>query len=460
MSKRINEAIEYAREYHKGDLRISGETYFAHTYRVYKRLVDAGIVDEDVLIVALLHNVYHLPNPNEEELKRKFGEKVVGMLKQYKDISSRQIKRSSDWQENNKFITQAFVSLAADLDILLIILADKADNIKTSHVFSKEERYRFAMRILQIYSPLARLLGLHKFVGEMEDEAFKIINPKEYIKIERSREKIKEEVLDFFEDADKAIRSFLTEKGTDAEIKTRFKSTYSIYLRSIKYPDQKVDFGDIYDLAGMRILVDTESDCYEVESMLCNLWARLDDTRNDYIQNPKPNGYKTLQSSYKVSDRFYCEIQIRTNQMDRNNEYGVSSHVFYKIGESLKKQLELDPDFLRRLNYWERKKLEEDRIFKQDLFDVVYTFTPKGDIIELPKGSTVLDFAFALHLDLGHSCIGADVNGKNARISQELQNGDVVKIRTDGNKAHANRDRIDYVKTKKAKNAIKHILKQ
>ncbi|MFZ5424807.1 MAG: TGS domain-containing protein [Patescibacteria group bacterium] len=462
MESKVLQAKNFAAAFHKDHIRISGESLYDHLLRVFNKLEDSGVTNEDILAASLLHHINEY-SPKKEFLLNEFGHRVLEIVTVYNKLSSYHVELNTPRKFNEKFIIQTFLNLARDLDVLAIRFADRADNVETSYVFPKEKRKDIALRAMNIYSPICRFLGLNNFVKSMENESFKILQPSDYHKIKRYVEQLRPDVEDFFEDAENVLISLLGEKQISAQVYSRFKHYYSIYRKFKKLYTRgevkNINAMSAYDLAALRVIVDRVEHCYEVEDVLSTLWDPVSTTRDDYIQSPKPNGYKSLQCSYKVAHAFNAEFQIRTKDMHEHNEFGLASHAFYKIGTSFKENLEKDPTWLKKLNYWETEAINKELEHKP-VANKIYIFSPKGDIFELPCGALVLDFAYALHADIGHGCVGATVNGKIAKITDRLTDGDTVEIKVSKSKRMPSKDWLEVVQTKKAKALIRKRLKK
>lgn len=465
MTNIIKTAKELSKNIHKGHIRLSGETYFEHTLRVYHKLQDAGVKDERVLAATLLHHIFDKTSYSLDDLVKEVDKPVVDLILNYKNLASVQIKDETLIKANQQFIIKTFLNLAHDLDAMIIRFADKSDNVETSYVFPKDKRQTVANRALKLYAPVCRLLGVNAFVTSLENESFKILQPEEFYKILKYVDSIEMDVDKFFEDSKQVLYELFKEKDKQVEIKSRMKHEYSIYKKyktksDIKLTDENV-IPRYHDVAAMRLLVENVADCYIAEDIIAGLWDSLDEQREDYIQAPKPNGYKSLHVICNVNPKFDAEFQIRTHEMHDVNDYGIASHAFYKMGESFRKKINEDPDWLKKINYFEREKLLDIAPSTDTFFSkFIYVFTPKGDIIELPRGSTILDFAYAIHSDVGHKCKGGRVNGELAKLTTLLTDGDTVDIIIDKKKSAPSKDWLQYVKSRRAKYEIRKVMAQ
>ena len=460
MTSKVTLATEFAQTLHKNQLRLSGETYDTHTLNVAHRLEDAGVTDERILAATILHHVLDNDQVTFANLVTTFGKQIADLVYSYNKLKAIHIKTDVLSKLDNALIIKTFLNLAQDLDAMAIRFADKCENVETSYVFPKEKRAKIATRALVLYAPICSFLGLEKFVKLLENQAFKILQPYEYYKTFKYLQSIKEDMQVFLTEAKTLLPELLQEENINAVVEGRLKHEYSVYKKNIKYQQKRNTLEDqyhtIYDTAAMRVIVDKEEQCYHVEDLLAALWERIDFGRDDYIQHPSPTGYQSLHVNYRVHPKFAIEFQIKTHEMHEQNEFGVSSHVFYKIGNEFKRKLKEDPDWLKKLNYWERDHVLEPTSNTPRIFTgKIYVFTPKGDIIELPIGSTPIDFAYALHTGIGNSCIGVKINGSIGKINSALSTGDTVEILTSKRKKLPSLDWLHFVKTTRARSQIR-----
>ncbi len=443
---------------HESDLRKSGESLYWHLHRVVELLEQNNVTDEEILAGAYLHHVLDSGKYTRKEMEKEFGSGVTEIVCEYQRISNNDISKIEPKNYNEKVIIQTYLNLVKNPKTLIIRLADKVDNIRSAYVLPKENAEKIAEKAMYLYSPLCRLLGIHRFVVELENEAFKILDPGEYYSIKSYLKRKKPEMEEVFKDTSMFITEVLAEKNIKAKVDYRIKHAYSIYRKAQKYRAQKSYKGlhQIYDIAAMRIIVETIEQCYMVEDILKQVWTCVPEERDDYISNPKPNGYKSIHNTFVVSHSMNLEIQIKTKEMHEENEFGIASHSFYKTGEHLAKNLQTDPTWLSEINFIRNK---ED--IKIDHFNkYVYVFTPKGDIKQLAKGSTPIDFAYTIHKDLGNACVGATVNGEFQKLSYTLKDGDRVEIKVMKHKKLPSPDWLDFVKTRKAREEIRKSLRK
>lgn len=463
----LENALTFSKNFHKDHLRDTGEGVFDHCFRVMKILEAEKVTDENMLATALLHHVlkYDGSDTMKHKLSLEFGASVCELLVAFDSLTRKKVKRYSPREFNQAYIVQTFLNLSENLDVLVIRIADKVDNLNNSFVLNTEDRERVALRALNVYAPITRFLGLSGFLTMFEDQSFKILYAADYFRITKYLNSIVEEATALLEDATTFLMNTLKDRGIGASIAYRLKRPYSIYKKEQRYKllgkSCKSDYSDFPDIVAMRILVNTIEDCYAVDTLVKSVWHSLDEHYEDLIAKPRPSGYRSIHSVFKVSDKFNLEIQIKTFEMHDYNENGAASHIFYKVGSEFKENLKKDPDWLKKLNYWDKNNRFEQQGLEaaKPFSDKIYTFTPLGDIIELVRGATVVDFAYAVHETIGHNFTGAHVNGAIAKASHVLTDGDVVSIKTVKKNKKPSPDWLDFVVTSRARTQIKKELK-
>jgi len=458
MAEKLKQAESFAKNIYKDKKRLSGESVYSHINKVRYLLTKIGVQDENVLIACIFHHVIS-ENMREHigDIEKKFGKKVTEILSHFDKISNLQIKLDSPKNLNKEYIIQTYLNLSNDLNVLLILLVDKVEGSKTLHALPPEKKKESANRCLYIYAPVCRLVGLGKFAAEIEKNGFKTLYPGEYYRIKRMLEDRALMTRNYLRNIKELLLDYFKEKDVEAIISFRIKSEYSIFNKSLSYKNKRKasNYSDIKDVAALRIIVDTVEQCYLIEDMLKDLWKHDDEERDDYIANPKPTGYQSIHTLFFIEEDFPLEVQIRTKVMHDFNEFGNASHIFYKYSGKFKKNLSKNPDWLKTLNF---KKAEEVSDL-QHFSEKVYVFTPKGDIIELPRGACALDFAYEIHEDLGNKCVGALVNGEIKKLSYKLQDGEKIEIRIT-NKLNVNRDWFDFIITQKAKKCMRRVFRE
>jgi GTP diphosphokinase / guanosine-3',5'-bis(diphosphate) 3'-diphosphatase len=466
----VKNAKLFAKKAYEDHYRFNGESYFEHATNVYNALLKVGVTDEDILSCAFLHKVLKINPTVESNIETQFGEKIHKILVNLHKLSNKPIKKGAINEFNETYVIQTFLSMAEDMEVAIIRIADKTVSTRSIHVFDKIKKLEIAKQAMYVYAPICRLIGISKFTTELENNAFKVMDPRRYFQIERYMRELTPKIEAFFSQTIPVLQDLLEENGVKPEIKSRIKHIYGLYRKSLNSTYVEFDVGRepqvIPDVAGIMILVNNVDDCYKTEDILKQIWEVVTNERDDYIQNPRPSGYKAIHNFFVSRRGIKLEIQIKTHEMHEYNEFGPASHFIYKLSSAktgsirtarnLIMKMKSDPYWLKELNYWKiEKNSHHDKLKIQQFDKFIYVFTPKNDIIELPKGSTVLDFAYSIHAGVGNSCIGATVNDKIARLSDEIKDGDVVKIKTQKKKTNPSEDWLSFVKTKKARDLIK-----
>jgi GTP pyrophosphokinase len=458
----IEHAYHFADWAHSGQTRLSGEPYITHPWNVALIVADMGL-DDPSIAAALLHDVVEDTEVEMATITQEFGEEVARLVEGVTKL--RRLQFHTLRQEQVENLRKVLVAMAQDVRVILIKLADRLHNLRTLDPLPEEKRKATALETLQIYAPIAHRLGIWRIKWELEDLAFKHLDPVAYRELARKVEKKRSERVHLIEKAIQQLQRALAEAGLEATVQGRPKHLWSIYQ---KMQREGVDIDRIYDLIALRVIVNTEAECYLALGVIHKLWAPLPGMFTDYIAKPKPNGYQSLHTKVVGPDGEIMEVQIRTWEMHRNAEYGIAAHWRYKeIGDEPQRK----PDALDQALAWLRELMEMNRDIRDaseftrsvigDLFrDQVFVFTPKGDVIDLPKGSTPIDFAYRIHTEIGHRCIGAKVNGKLDPLDYQLQTGDVVEIITSKHPKGPSPDWLRFVKTSLARNRIKRYLKE
>ncbi len=458
----IEHAYHFADWAHSGQTRLSGEPYITHPWNVALIVADMGL-DDPSIAAALLHDVVEDTEVEMATIVQEFGEEVARLVEGVTKL--RRLQFHTFRQEQVENLRKVLVAMAQDVRVILIKLADRLHNLRTLDPLPEEKRKATALETLQIYAPIAHRLGIWRIKWELEDLAFKHLDPVAYRELARKVEKKRSERVHLIEKAIQQLQRAFAEAGLEATVQGRPKHLWSIYQ---KMQREGVDIDRIYDLIALRVIVNTEAECYLALGVVHKLWAPLPGMFTDYIAKPKPNGYQSLHTKVVGPDGEIMEVQIRTWEMHRNAEYGIAAHWRYKeVGDEPQRK----PDALDQALAWLRELMEMNRDIRDaseftrsvigDLFrDQVFVFTPKGDVIDLPKGSTPIDFAYRIHTEIGHRCIGAKVNGKLVPLDYQLQTGDVVEIITSKHPKGPSPDWLRFVKTSLARNRIKRYLKE
>jgi len=464
----VEDAFLFALKAHGNQLRLSGDPFISHPVETAMIVADLQL-DETSVAAALLHDVPEDCGIPFSEIESRFGpevKKLVEGVTRLDKISSQVqgtgLKKIAESEAQVESLRKMFVAMAEDIRVVLIKLADRLHNMRTLKALSPEKQHRIARETMDIYAPLAHRLGIWQLRWELEDLAFRYLQPNEYRQIARliaARRATRER---YIEKVSQILREELAKAGIKAEITGRPKSLYSAYQKMQKYTSQGKEFSDIHDLLALRVLVDTVQDCYSALGIVHSLWHPLPDQFDDFIANPKETMYQALHSTVMCIGARPLEVQIRTYRMHRIAEYGVAAHWKYKEGAKKDIAFEEKITWLRQLMEWQRELSGTAFIesIKTDIFqDQVFVYTPKGEIKELPRGATPLDFAYRIHTNLGHRCVGAKVNGRLVSLDYQLRNGDTIEIMTTKADRGPSLDwlntNLGYVRTNQARERIK-----
>lgn len=452
----IEKAFNFAHKAHDGQLRKSGEPYFNHVFLTAKNLADLGM-SPVVIAAGFLHDVLEDTKTQEEDLRKEFGDEIVSLVQGVTKLGTVKYKGIERNVEN---LRRFFVSMTEDIRVLVIKLADRLHNIETLEHVRLDKQKRIALETLEVYAPLANRLSMGRLKGRLEDAAFKFAFPKEYEEVRKmliAKKDVEEKYL--IEVKNELIEKLKKDKIKNTHVDYRQKHLYSLYKKLKKYD---MDIGKIYDILALRVMVDTVADCYHVLGIIHGTWTPLPNRFKDYIATPKLNGYRSLHTTIFTGTGGIVEIQIRTYEMHEEAENGIAAHFAYKEHKNM------DPDQfswiqeLRNLNdiTGERAKPEKYlQAIKMDFFkDRVFVFTPKGDIIDLPEDASVIDFAYAIHTDIGDHAQGAKINGKNVALHTKLHTNDIVEVQVNKN-ANPSSKWLDHAKTGLARKHINNYLK-
>ncbi len=455
--KRIRDSFWFAKEKHEGQKRYSGEPYFIHPVAATNILISIK-PDIETIQACLLHDVIDDTDATPEEIEEKFGKKIRFLTEGVSNVSKVQLKNSQRELGN---IRKLFVAMAQDIRVVFIKLADRIHNLSTLKYVPEKNQKRIAKESLEVYAPVANKLGLFGFKTQIEDYSFKHLYPRDYAKISAEVTASRNEQKEFIEKAKKEIEKVLeVEKIDVAEIHGRPKNLYSIYAKMKRKEFSSVS--EVFDLFAIRILVKAPSDCYRVLGILHSKWHPIPKRFKDYISIPKPNGYQSLHTTILGFGKVPLEIQIKTMDMHLDAEYGPAAHWAYKHA----KHSNFDNDYVKRMDWFpqhiptdEQEPLENfyEKVSQSILGDRVYVFTPKGEIITLPVDSTPVDFAFAIHSDIGASCVGAKVDGMIKTLDYKLQSGQVVEILTQKGRT-PNPEWLNFVKSSRTIGKIKNYI--
>jgi len=452
----VEKAYIFSAKAHKGQTRLSGEPYLIHPLEVAYTLTRMNL-DVPSVVSGLLHDTIEDSYVSKKEIESYFGKEIAELVDGVTKISKIQMKSSEDSRVES--YRKMILAMSKDIRVILVKLADRYHNMKTLNFLSRDKQIEIARETLDIYAPLAHRLGIEWLKGELEDESFKYLKPVEFDVIKEKIAKKKRERDAYISEVKELLKTKLGEVGVKAEISGRAKRLYSIYKKMVL---EGVNIDNIYDLTAFRIMVDTVKECYETLGYVHSFFKPIPGKFNDYIALPKANMYQSLHTKVMGPHGEKIEVQIRTQEMHKIAEEGIAAHWKYKEGKVFNAKEDRIFAWLRRIIEWQqdlKDSKEFMEVFKIDLFpDEVYVFTPRGDVRELPKGATPVDFAYAIHSDLGHKCVGAKVNGKLVPLRYMLKSGDTVDILT--NPTHKpSKDWLGFVATSKAKTKIRQWIK-
>ena len=448
----IKRAYDYASEIHKDDVRKSGDAYMHHPLNVAYILTDLQ-ADSDTISAALLHDTVHIGKADIKDIEKNFGKDISDLVNGITKINNLNVFTDSEMQIN--YYKKIIIGLTEDVRIIIIKLAERCQNMRTLWAIKESSRKEKAKETLEILVPIAHRLGLSKIKSELEVESLKYYKPEAFASVEELLDNTPEERENLIKEMTRRISELLIENGIKFEIKSRVKSIYSIYNKLQK--GRK--FNDIYDIYGLRIIVDTVSECYQVLGIIHSKYKPKQNRFKDYIANPKTNMYQSLHTTVFGYDNKLYEVQIRTHEMDEVAERGIASHWSYKEkGKKLQASMEQKLQLFRNIMELSESNPEAEdfvnSVKDEVLGDNIYVYTPKGDVFELPKGSTAVDFAYKVHTKIGETMVGVLVNDTMVPLSTPLKDGDIVKINTKKD-ASPSMEWLDYAKTSGAKNKIK-----
>lgn len=476
----LKKAYDFAQKAHEGQTRKSGEPYFNHLFATAKNIAELGM-GATTVSAGFLHDTIEDTTVTSEEIQKEFGDEILFLVEGVTKLGQIRYQGSERYNES---LRKLFVAMSQDIRVLIIKLCDRLHNIQTLEHVPKEKQLRIAKETLEIYAPIAYRLGIKKLQRSLEDLSFAYVYPKEFEEITKIIKSKKDDVEAELDKFQKDLKKELAKNGiTKFRTDYRVKSFYSLYKKLQKY---KGDIESIYDISALRVTVDTVSDCYKILGIIHGNWRPLPERIKDYIASPKLNGYRSIHTTIFTGDGSIIEVQIRTEEMHKEAEYGIASHISYKEGLKRKtanpnllwlrrilpgrnspeqttdtKNIGTSdvPTWIKELVEYQKEAGEEfiDDI-KTDFFEErIFVFTPKGDVIDLPKDSSVIDFAYAIHTDIGNTMAGAKVNGKFTAITTVLQNGDRVEIETKKN-AKPSKKWTEHCKTTMARRRIEHYL--
>ena len=452
----LNRAFEFAESAHKGQLRKSGAPYIQHPLHTAYTLAEIR-ADLSTVAAGILHDVPEDTDKTLEDIEEEFGSDIANLVRGVTKLGKIKYRGIERYRENLK---KMFLAMTTDLRVIFIKFCDRLNNLRTLDALSEEKRRRIAAETLEIYAPIAGLLGIERLKWQMEDICFKYLYPEKFDELEYKYEvERKLERQQFFQKVRRILIPKLQEAKIDYQIEARFKHLYSIF-KKMQEKDRK--FNEIYDVFALRIIVPTIDDCYKVLGVIHTIWKPKPNRFKDYIAVPKPNGYRSLHTTIFGPEGKPTEFQIRTKEMHEEALYGLAAHWYYKSKK--------DGDHYEQ-PYWVKEIVDIQKEVtntselvknvKMDIFrDRIFIFSPRGDVFELPDKSTPIDFAYAVHGNIGNKASGVLINDKLGRLDQELKNGDMVEIIVEKNRLHPNKDWLKFVKTKRARDQIKQHAKK
>jgi len=450
----VKKAYDYSLKHHDGQTRASGEPYLVHPLEV--ALVLAEMKMDPVAIAAgLLHDSVEDTSVTIDDIQKEFGEQVAHIVEGVTKISKIDFATREEQQAEN--LRKMMLAMVDDIRVVLIKLADRLHNMRTLEHLPPDRQQKIAEETLEIYAPIAHRLGMGKIRGELEDLGFRFLDPLGYEQVEKAVNARRKQGEAFLAKMQGIIIDKLKEAGIQAKVESRIKRVYSIHK---KLQRQRISVDQVYDLCAMRVITRSLQDCYAVLGIIHNLWRPVPGRIKDFIAMPRPNFYQSLHTSVITEDGTPFEIQIRTEEMHKMAEEGIAAHWKYKDGP-VSAQDEQRLSWLRQVVEWQRDVVDPTEFLstlKVDLYpEEVYTFTPKGKVVVLPRDATPIDFAYTIHTEVGHTCIGAKVNGRMVPLRYKLHSGDIVEILTQpGHKP--SRDWLGLVKSSRSRNKIKHWL--
>ncbi len=454
----VEKAYHFAKKAHEGQERKNGEPYFNHVFATAKNVAELNI-DTHTICAAMLHDVLEdCPQVTEEIFKKEFGDDITFLVQGVTKLGKLKYQGAERHVES---LRKFFIAMAKDIRVVIIKLADRLHNIQTLQFVKKEKQARIALETLEIHARLADRLGIAKLKGELEDYAFQYVHPIEYKKVLKLLQTRKQDDEDHVQKMFRKLKRKLAEQNIKTSISYRAKHLYSLWKKLERYD---MDINKIYDLIAIRIIVDSPEECYRTLGVIHKNWRPIPGRIKDYIAVPKPNGYQSLHTTIFTGDGSTVEIQIRTQKMHDEAEFGIASHLMYKeLGkDDISKEITKNTTWIQQLLCWQEDVGSHELmdVLKSEVFDKrVFVLTPKGEVVDLPRGATPIDFAYAIHSDLGRHLSSAKVNGKMATLSTPLTSSDIVEIETKES-SKPTRKWLEYVKTNDARRQIQQFLEE
>jgi GTP diphosphokinase / guanosine-3',5'-bis(diphosphate) 3'-diphosphatase len=451
----IRKAYEFSLKHHHGQMRASGEPYLIHPLEVALVLADMKL-DSTAIAAGLLHDAIEDTPVTHEDVRREFGEHVVHIVEGVTKIDKIDFASREERQAEN--VRKMVLAMVDDIRVVLIKLADRLHNMRTLQHLPEDRRQAVARETLEIYGPIAHRLGMGKVRGELEDLAFRYVDPIGYEQVHSAVESRRKAGEKFLADMVKVLQKKLKENGVEARVDSRIKRLYSIHQKLLR---QRITVDQVYDLLAVRIITKSVKDCYTVLGAIHQMWRPVPGRIKDFIAMPRPNLYQSLHTTVITEDGHQFEVQIRTEEMHKMAEEGIAAHWKYKDGSPVSAKDEQRLAWLRQVVEWQQDVKDPAEFLsslKVDLYpEEVYTFTPMGKVVILPRDASAVDFAYAIHTEVGHTCVGARVNGRIVPLRYKLRNGDVVEIMTQPGH-NPSRDWLSFAKSTRARNKIRHWL--
>src|SRR5580698_5855793 len=453
----IRKAWDFCVQHHKGQMRASGEPYIIHPLEVAEVLAEMKL-DATAIAAALLHDSVEDTPATNEEIQAEFGDQVAHIVEGVTKIDKIQFANREDRQAEN--VRKMLLAMVSDVRVVLIKLADRLHNMRTLEHLKPERQEAIARETLDIYAPLAHRLGMGKVRGELEDLAFRYTDPVSYEQVAAAVEARRVDGEQFLRTVEDTLAEQLRENGITARVEWRIKRLFSIHQ---KIERTKVSFDQVYDLLAIRVITEDVASCYAVFGLIHTLWRPVPGRIKDFIAIPRANRYQSLHTTVMGASGNQFEVQIRTEEMHRIAEEGIAAHWKYKTGGVVTARDEERLNWIRQLVEWQKEMTDPNEFLsslKMDLYpDEVYTFTLKGKVVVVPADGTPVDFAYTIHTEVGHTCVGAKVNSRMVPLRTKLRTGDIVEIVTQ--KDHKpSRDWLTFVKSPRARNKIKHWLNE
>jgi guanosine-3',5'-bis(diphosphate) 3'-pyrophosphohydrolase len=449
----IRRAWAFCLQQHEGQKRASGEPYVVHPLEVALVLAELKM-DSTAIAAGLLHDAVEDTDVTTDEIAERFGEQVAHIVEGVTKLDKIKFANREDHQAEN--IRKMLLAMVTDVRVVIIKLADRLHNMRTLEHLKPEKRQKIARETLDIFAPLAHRLGMGKLRGELEDLAFRYTDPIAYQQIAQEVDALRGTNESFLESIVAQIKALLAENGKQVRVEARIKRLYSVHQKLVA---QKIPVDQVYDLLAVRIICQTKDDCWLILGLMQSRWPAVPGRIKDFISMPRPNGYQSLHTTLIGPGGHQFEVQIRTEEMHKVAEEGIAAHWKYKTGDNVSAKDEARLAWVRQMMEWQREMSDPNEFMstlKIDLYpEEVYTFTPKGKVVVLPKDASPIDFAYSIHTEVGHTTIGAKVNGRIVPLRTKLRNGDIVEISTQAGHSPS-RDWLTFAKSSRARDKIKH----